>query len=116
MKNSKSAKTFATPKEKVEDNKLLKLVKMEKSKPLNGKASKNKKFDESEVGFDDYFDEQNDIVDDMSDQMYPRTSNRVQAAIRVRPFVNTEVGFEECISFPSENQILISDFTKNIQK
>ena len=52
----------------------------------------------------------------MQGQMYTATTTRVKAAIRVRPFLESEVGIDEWISFPSHDKISVSDFTKTVDK
>jgi len=52
----------------------------------------------------------------MQQQMYVSKVSRVKASVRVRPFIGNEIGFEECISVPTTNRIIISDFSKSIEK
>ena len=94
---------------------MIKSKKLCKTKCLIRRVNKVK-IDVKEPEFSDYYEEENDQVNDMSQQMYSDKYTRVQAAVRVRPFIETEVGFNEGISIPSPDTIKISDFTKEVEK
>jgi hypothetical protein len=96
---------------------LLKLRKI----PPNNKAIKGKKtstMPEEDISptFSDYYDEQKDLVEDMSQQMYSDKVSRLRASIRVRPFIGNEIGFDEWIAIPAPDKIWISDFSKSIER
>jgi len=72
----------------------------DKKQPVEAKLATDKKgkkvkIVEKEPEFSDYYEEENDRVNDMEKQMYSDKYTRVQAAVRVRPFIETEVGFNE---------------------
>lgn len=117
QKDIKPSKIAAKETKPVNDNKytLLKLQKIDSGKKTK-RGKKQPKIEEEEATFSEYFEEQNDLVEDMSQQMYSDKVNRVRASVRVRPFIGTEIGFDECISVPSPDKIMISDFTKTIEK